>query len=90
MDNLVLANGVPPEKLNSEGFTPGYPASRSNSEANNPPIPTNPQKMAGLPSESLDDLARNQWTDWVGTGGRFGSESVVRLARNTQLGCGLG
>jgi hypothetical protein len=33
--------------------------------------------MDGLLSESLVDLARNQWSVWIGLGGRFASEWVA-------------
>ncbi len=40
--------------------------------------------MDDLPSEWVDEFSRNQWTNWIGTGGWFASESVAELARNTQ------
>jgi hypothetical protein len=84
MDNLFLAKGAPPEKVKIRGCTPGYPAALYYSEVNRPPIPTSWQKVDDLPSEWVDEFIRNQWTNWIGTGGRFASESVAELARNTQ------
>ncbi|MBW6512825.1 MAG: hypothetical protein K0A93_12070, partial [Desulfuromonadaceae bacterium] len=43
------------------------------------------KKLDELPSEWVAEFNRNQWTNWIGTGGRFASESVAELARNTQF-----
>jgi hypothetical protein len=85
MDNLFLAKGAPPENVKIRRCTPGYPAALHDSETNHPPIPTGRQKLDELPSEWVAEFNRNQWTNWIGTGGRFASESVAELARNTQV-----
>jgi hypothetical protein len=84
MDNLLLANGVPPERKENQKVYTRLSSAAAQFRGKQSTDSDNRPKVDGLPSESLADLARNQWIVSIGLGGRFASESVVRLARNTQ------
>ncbi|MGE4341021.1 MAG: diguanylate cyclase, partial [Pigmentiphaga sp.] len=68
MDNLVFANDAPPGKLNFQGCTPGYPASRLIPEESGPPIPFNRKKWSSLDQNRWPSLQRNAWSSWLRNG----------------------
>jgi hypothetical protein len=83
MDNLLLANGVPPERKENQKVYTRLSSAAAQFRGKQSTDSDNRPEVDGLPSESLADLARNQWIVSIGLGGRFASESMVRLARNT-------
>jgi hypothetical protein len=83
MDNLIFANGAPPEKLNFQGCTPGYPASRSIPEETGPPIPFFQGKVAQFESESVDHFTTECLVRFAPEQvAHFAAESVVGFHRN--------
>ncbi|MHB8713429.1 MAG: hypothetical protein ACYC9T_14100, partial [Trichloromonadaceae bacterium] len=61
MDNLLLANGGPPERIEIQKVYTRLSSAAAQFQGKQSTDSDKTQKVDGLPSESLVDLARNQW-----------------------------
>jgi hypothetical protein len=80
MDNLLFANGVPPEKLNFQGCTPGYPASLWRSDLNGQSIPFYEGKVAHFVAESVAQFRTESLAHFAAERvAHFAAESVAQF-----------
>jgi hypothetical protein len=86
MDNLLFANGAPPGKLNFQGCTPGYPASRFDSGGNWSTDSADQEKVAQFRAESVDHFTAECLVQFGPERvAQFAAESVAGWLRNPQV-----